>query len=234
MIQQSRVELDEKVYQPFLRRNGDDAVAFEDYAACIDLQKIIHDAHNAFRTEAIKHLAVNPDDHLNWRNAIRRCQHCREVWVKVEGCDGATTCGARPSCGDIGKSDHYFRLCWERVDGFLRPAKFSMRRQMSTAATSDASKDVRPIGCGGSIVWKDQAVVSQMELDSLFTTQELENILSSFKMASRFQRLRRKKEKKIKAFGELDDDGKDLPIVDEKSGGDSSDDQDREETGGQL
>ena len=27
----------------------------------------------------------------------RRCIYCNEVWIKVEGCDGATTCGSRPS-----------------------------------------------------------------------------------------------------------------------------------------
>jgi hypothetical protein len=28
---------------------------------------------------------------------FKRCPHCNEVWVKVEGCDGETTCGNRPT-----------------------------------------------------------------------------------------------------------------------------------------
>jgi hypothetical protein len=28
---------------------------------------------------------------------FKRCPLCNEVWVKVEGCDGETTCGNRPT-----------------------------------------------------------------------------------------------------------------------------------------
>ncbi|CAK8999566.1 unnamed protein product [Durusdinium trenchii] len=210
IIQQNRLELEEQVYQPFLHRNGEDQIAFEDYTASIELQKLIHHAHSDFRNEAKKYLTVNPDNTGDWRNAIRRCQHCREVWVKVEGCDGNTTCGARPS-GSDSFSTSYFRLMWERVEGKLIPAKYLMRAkpQMTQMTKPKVDLNIRRVGCGGSIVWRDQAVVPKSELDCLFSTQELENILSSFKMDRQFQQLRRRKERKIHVFAELDETGRD-------------------------
>lgn len=221
MIQQNRVELDENVYEPFLKRNGHDEVAFEDFAASIELQKLIHHAHNDFRNEAKKHLAVNPDNHASWRNAIRRCQHCREVWVKVEGCDDATTCGARPTRSDTPNDKSFFRLIWHRIEGKLRPGRFLMERKSALADGSSPQEasllrqNVRPIGCGKQIVWKDQAIVSMAELDCLFSTKEMENILSSFKMGSEFRRLKRKRDRQIKVFGKLDEKGQDI-IDDER------------------
>ena len=208
IIQQNRKELEEKVYQPFLRRNGDDEIAFDDYTASIELQKLIHRAHSEFRDEAKKYLLVNPDNTHDWRNAIRRCQHCREVWVKVEGCDDATQCGARPSKLDP-SCDAYYRLLWERVEGKLRPGKFLMKPQPKRAKKADAARNIKGIGCGQNIVWKDQAIVPKSELDILFSTQQLENILSSFKMDTQFQQLRKKKERAICPFTELDESGRD-------------------------
>ncbi|CAJ1343880.1 unnamed protein product [Effrenium voratum] len=208
IIQQNRMELEENVYQPFLHRNGENEIAFDDYAASIELQKLIHRAHSDFRNEAKRYLLVNPDNTNDWRNAIRRCQHCREVWVKVEGCDGATTCGARPSGRDA-SSTAYYRLLWERVEGKLRPGKFLMKPQTSDTKKTNAAANLKPIGCGKSIVWSDQAVVPPCQLDCLFSTQQLENILSSFKMDKQFQMLKKRKEKEIQPFGELDEKGRD-------------------------
>eukprot|EP00438_Fugacium_kawagutii_P019066 Skav229480 [mRNA] locus=scaffold4918:11040:11858:+ [translate_table: standard] len=175
IIQQNRMELEEKVYQPFVHRNGDDQVAFDDFTASIELQKLIHHAHKEFRNEAKKYLTVNPDNTNDWRNAIRRCQHCGEVWVKVEGCDDKTTCGARPTSLDRSAAE-YFRLCWERLDGKLRPGKFLMKPEAKIAKKVEDFRGLRGIGCGREIVWKDQAVVPQAQLDCLFSTQQLENI----------------------------------------------------------
>ena len=58
-------------------------------------------------------------------------------------------------------------------------------------------------------MWSDQAVVPPCQLDCLFSTQELENILSSFKMDKQFQTLKKRKEKQIQPFGELDETGRD-------------------------
>jgi hypothetical protein len=40
-------------------------------------------------------MSYNPDDNSDPRNQIRKCYHCDEIWIKVEGCDGVTKCGSR-------------------------------------------------------------------------------------------------------------------------------------------
>lgn len=40
-------------------------------------------------------MSYNPNDNTDLRNIFRRCPFCNEAWVKVEGCDGQTTCGNR-------------------------------------------------------------------------------------------------------------------------------------------
>ena len=32
---------------------------------------------------------------------LRKCNHCGEVWMKVQGCDGPTVCGEIPNTDDI-------------------------------------------------------------------------------------------------------------------------------------
>lgn len=211
MIQQNGMELESNIYDPFVKRHGDNAVEFDDYAACIEVQKLIRKAHEQFRGEAKIYLAVNPDDHADWRNSIRYCQYCGEVWVKVEGCDGETNCGALPSTGDPRAS---FSLYWERINGKLRPGKRPMKARSKTSQATVSSRGPNRIGCGRNIVWKNQAVVPQSKLASLFSPQELENILSSFKMGTKFRKLRNKKEREIQVWGELDDDGKDMEMED--------------------
>ncbi|CAD7943378.1 unnamed protein product [Amoebophrya sp. A25] len=215
LIQQSRVQLEEDIYDGFCKRHGEDQVAFDDYATSIELQKIIHKAHREFRDQVKRYLAVNPDNVCDWRNAVRRCQYCGEVWVKVEGCDGETTCGARPTTNEKRADPSFFRLVWNWVEGRLRPGSFLMRNRnlehpLAGHLTLGEDRSVRKIGCGKSIVWKNQAIVPAAELDQLFSTQELENILSSFKMESRFVALKKKKERKIQVFSKLDKDGCDV------------------------
>lgn len=208
-IQQNRADLMEKVYNPFVEQHGENEVEFDDFAACIELQKIIHRAHEEFRNKAKALLSVNPDDTSNWRNAIRKCQHCGEIWVKVQGCDGDTTCGARPSAPDV-NAGAFVRVWWEMIDGVLRPQNAVDSSQQTTAKA--AVREEKSIGCGKTINWKNQAVVPSAELDTFFTTQALQDIMGSFKTMPQFQKAKQKKEKGMPttAFGQLGADGKDI------------------------
>ncbi len=40
-------------------------------------------------------MSYNPDENSDLRNQIRKCYHCDEIWINVEGCDGVTKCGSR-------------------------------------------------------------------------------------------------------------------------------------------
>merc|ERR1712232_770608 len=93
-IASSRYDVDE-VYDRFIAEFGARMVDLDCYTNSIALQKIIECAHREFREDAKELMSFNPDDTKDWRNSIRKCQFCGEVWVKVSGCNGSTTCGKR-------------------------------------------------------------------------------------------------------------------------------------------
>lgn len=210
-IQQSNRELQAMVIEPFVTRNSNSQHEFEDYAAYIELQKIVLAAHSDVRNAAKHLLPINPDDTSNWRNALRRCQYCGEVWVRVEGCDGETTCGLIPQTGDPYGDESYISYTWAIVSGKRRPNKINKRKQKARAVSLEtAVASTKQVGCGKTIVWKDQALVSITEVDELFNTQDLQQILGSLGMKADFVAKKNKVEETITVFSKLDEDGKDV------------------------
>lgn len=210
-IQQSSLELENNVIDPFLKRNGDSQIEFDDYTAWIELKKLVDFSQADVRNEAKRLLNINPDDTSNFRNAIRRCQYCGEVWVKVEGCDGETTCGLIPSDGgDAWGGDSFCQNVWSKVEGGLwRPRKFTKKKKARVARTPMVDSD-RKVGCGRTIDWKNQAIVPEAELDILFSTQELEQILASLSSKPDFVSKKEEREENIPVFASLDRNGNDV------------------------
>ena len=89
---------------------------------------------------------------------LRKCPHCGIIWTKVEGCEGATTCGNRPSNVNDVRDPAYaelgtFSFRW-REDGGLSITKVSRK-------TVKSERSSRPqFGCGKSINWKEMATVA--------------------------------------------------------------------------
>ena len=89
---------------------------------------------------------------------LRKCPHCGTIWTKVEGCEGATTCGNRPSNVNDVRDPAYaelgtFSFRW-LDDGRLSITKASPK-------TVKSERSSRPqFGCGKSINWKEMATVA--------------------------------------------------------------------------
>lgn len=89
---------------------------------------------------------------------LRKCPHCGTIWTKVEGCEGATTCGNRPSNVNDVRDPAYaqlgtFSFRW-LDDGRLSISKVSHK-------TVKSQRSSRPqFGCGKSINWKEMATVA--------------------------------------------------------------------------
>lgn len=67
---------------------------FSVYAEVNDvLFKQINDLKNRIYDKA-KHEKKSED------NLIRKCPFCKEIWVKVSGCNGSTRCGERETRSD--------------------------------------------------------------------------------------------------------------------------------------
>ena len=94
----------------------------------------------------------------------RRCPHCNLVWTKVEGCDGVTTCGNRPSVSLDVRDPSYGVLgtfTFKKLsDGVCSIFKTGSRTVPNRAREETTSKFY---GCGKSITWTEMPVVELPE-----------------------------------------------------------------------
>ncbi len=97
-----------------------------------------------------------------------------------------------------------------KVGEAWRPEKLG-RRKNTRAVREDSKTSAKQVGCGRPIVWKDQAIVPIAEVDAIFSTQELELILSNFSSNNTdFIAKKQSREKNIPVFAKLDSNGKDI------------------------
>ena len=83
----------------------------------------------------------------------RRCPFCNEVWIKVEGCDGDTTCGDRPSRSiDVRNASFSelgtFSFSWQNI---TESFKLAINKLPSRKIVH--KKFASKIGCGNTINW---------------------------------------------------------------------------------
>ena len=89
----------------------------------------------------------------------RRCIYCNEVWIKVEGCDGVTTCGTRPTQMVDVRSYEFAVLGTYSFRWTNRKLAISKHKQRQVQHKRYNSK----IGCNRSINWSEMPKVSLPE-----------------------------------------------------------------------
>ena len=74
--------------------------------------------------------------HVDVITDFRKCPHCGEIWQKVEGCDGITECGKRPSgkfdVVSTGKMAN-FEFLWDSITQKLATKKVSQRDRINAS-----------------------------------------------------------------------------------------------------
>ena len=91
----------------------------------------------------------------------RRCPHCNEVWIKVEGCEGDTNCGKRPSVG-IDVRNSTFGVLGTYIFNWLNDNqnfKLTINKQADRKVEQKSSGSTSRIGCGRSINWSNMPIV---------------------------------------------------------------------------
>ncbi|XP_044183213.1 uncharacterized protein LOC114955585 [Acropora millepora] len=87
---------------------------------------------------------------------LRKCPHCGIIWTKVEGCEGDTTCGNRPSSVNDFRDPSYAELgtfSFKWLEDGWQIAKIG-KKNVKSKKRSGAH-----YGCGKSINWKKMATV---------------------------------------------------------------------------
>ena len=82
----------------------------------------------------------------------RRCPFCNLIWSKVEGCDGQTTCGNRPSTV-IDVRDPSFGVLGTFTFKWI--GKVLGITKIGTKKITGISKSTSSIGCGNTIQWSE-------------------------------------------------------------------------------
>ncbi|CAB9501217.1 expressed unknown protein [Seminavis robusta] len=156
---------------------------FKDAASLsIDEQTVCYAKAGAWLSLKLKNFVEASNTFLSWnvtdvsdpRNHYRACNHCGAVFVKVEGCDGATTCGAIPSTkseDDKSKSGISFATLYSWIeDGkrwIVRGSRKERKRFLQcfdyTNSNNNATKPSTATlesGCGQSVAWSSMHPIS--------------------------------------------------------------------------
>jgi len=90
-------------------------------------------------------------------NELRKCPHCGEVWAKIIGCDGQTTCGSMVDSFDLRSGFSgvmaTFTFRWHPEQEELEIVRTGQRHIAKRA------KVERGRGCGRTITWSSMALV---------------------------------------------------------------------------
>merc|ERR1712230_201042 len=109
---------------------------------------------------------------------LRKCPHCSQVWAKLEGCDGSTTCGNKPSSFD-GRFQSLANFEFKYDGKHLVITKVGQRP--TSAATNASSGNA---GCGRNIAWKDMAPVQvpcEFSVRTIVTTDDVDTVSAEAK-----------------------------------------------------
>ena len=116
--------------------------------------------------------------HKDVETEFRKCPYCPAVWVKIEGCDGDTECGSRPTTKYDDWSGYMstFRFFWDKTSERLTIRKSN---KQTVAKRNSSGQEARRLfkqegngaGCGRTINWSKMApVAAPCEVNDAFSS----------------------------------------------------------------
>jgi GTPase Era involved in 16S rRNA processing len=164
----------ESLTDDFIKTHGADMQELDSYGFLLMMQKEKIRLCNEFTQYVSSMMSYCLLDTSDPRNMIKRCPHCQEIWFKVAGCDGSTTCGKRPTdkLYDV-LTTPWWRFTFTRFGRKIQWEKVNMGTVRNTAQSSTISDG---IGCGKAFVWKDQPPVEEEKIKELFQVKTIEEV----------------------------------------------------------
>ena len=186
----------EALLTDFRLKHGHDMNELESYTLYIELQKENIGFCDKFVENTVPLMSYDLFDKNDPRNLIKHCPQCGQVWWKVEGCDGTTTCGNRSFSNYfdmLTKPRWKFRL--KRLNGKLRWDKTKEEPLLDMQKACDTS---RGVGCGALWKWSDIPKVEEKLILELFKVKTIDEAKQMIKSED-FQNARRDYESTINA-----------------------------------
>lgn len=172
----------ESLTDEFIQKHGSDMQELDGYGFLIMMQKEKIKLCNEFTKHVSIMMSYSLLDSSDPRNLIKRCPHCKEIWFKVVGCDGETTCGNRPTDKRFDALiTPWWRFTFTRIDRKIQWEKLKMDVISETASPSIHLKQARAqsgqaMGCGKPFLWKDQPALEEEKIKELFQVKTIEEV----------------------------------------------------------
>ena len=163
----------EKLSDEFIKIHSSSMQELDSYGFQIQMRKEIIKICNAFSQKVAANMSYSLFDNNDPRNLIKKCPSCDEIWYKIEGCNGQTTCGNNSFSNYYDVSTKpFWRFTLERVDGIIRWTKVerSKRKLPEMAPTSENKRK----GCGTSFDWGKLPPIDGEKIKELFQVKSIE------------------------------------------------------------
>ena len=142
----------------------------------IKLQKEILNCCAYFSNKIKTFMSFDLDDYANPKNNIKKCPFCGEIWVRVEGCDGPTTCGNLPQYKDINtKQKSFFKYILKWSNRKFSYEKNEIKQNIGNDNSSQFQGKTKR-GCSKTIIWKELPHLSDDHLLQIFEVKSIDEI----------------------------------------------------------
>ncbi|KAL4432270.1 hypothetical protein ABPG74_020238 [Tetrahymena malaccensis] len=144
-------QIAEDIINEFQTKYGDQMVEIDSYMHYLDLKAYFIPIVENIRRVASQQMSyslLNPKDP---RNLFKQCPNCGIIWLKVEGCDGLTSCGKRYYDMDFYvnvKQFMKFKFDWRKFRWVINTESIQEKQKQSY------EQNTKGIGCGQTIDWR--------------------------------------------------------------------------------
>jgi len=174
----------EAVLHEFQKQHGGDMQELNYYTLYLKLQRENINLCDLFTKVASERISYKLNDKNDPRNLIKRCNYCKEIWFKTEGCDGMTTCGNSSFSSYFDQSSKpFWKFTLKRTKDKLEWSKVSKEKTVLNASVAMANRfvsalagstKVQKAGCGRDIKWSDLPKVEDELIFELFKVKTIE------------------------------------------------------------
>ncbi|EAS06486.1 signal recognition particle receptor beta subunit (macronuclear) [Tetrahymena thermophila SB210] len=156
-------QIAEEIIQDLIKEHRKDMDEVQSYMHYMELKQHFTPIVERIRKLASQRMSYSLLNHSDPRNLFKRCPNCNLIWLKVEGCDGNTTCGNRYFGKDFFQTSKYFM----RYIFDWRNLKWVKQQQNKSQQKDNYQKNDQGIGCGSTFNWGEAPIIGQEILQQL-------------------------------------------------------------------
>jgi GTPase Era involved in 16S rRNA processing len=174
---QSKYDFDEILNQ-FTEKMKGEMIELNYYCFLIKLQKEVLAICSEIANYIKPLMTFNLDDTNDPRNSIKACPYCQEIWIRVEGCAGITTCGNLPEFKDVDRNKRFFsKFSFRMENNKITYEKVKLENNRITSPnTTNFKTSYSRRGCGNQIKWSELPCLDDKTLVNIFQIKSIDEV----------------------------------------------------------